>query len=282
MRKLLFVALLSLPQWALATGDSLSYLTVKDTVLLSVGQFEELYLTHYLAPKQTLFSLAQFYGLSLSELYFYNRGLENGRTYIGMPIYVPLPKRSIRRYWQQNMAPGQFAPVYYLVRRGDTLYRICKNYFHMPMEEVMARNALADHTLKPDQLLHIGWLSVEGVPDSLRKLAGNELGRRNAAYKKLYQFDMVGKREIEHQGAAYWPQDLGNDADLYALHRSAAINSIISIYSPMSNRTVYAKVIGRIPDTAYRDNVVVVVSPLVAKLLNAIDPRFFVKVKYRK
>ena len=116
MRKLLFVALLSLPQWALATGDSLSYLTVKDTVLLSVGQFEELYLTHYLEPKQTLFSLAQFYGLSLSELYFYNRGLENGRTYIGMPINVPLPKRSIRRYWQQNMAPGQFAPVYYLVR----------------------------------------------------------------------------------------------------------------------------------------------------------------------
>jgi transcription elongation GreA/GreB family factor len=73
-----------------------------------------------------------------------------------------------------------------------------------------------------------------------------------------------------------------DETDLMAMHRKAEVGSVISIYNPMSRRTVYAKVVGRIPDTVYKDDVIVVVSPLVAKLLGAIDPRFFVKVKYHR
>ena len=58
--------------------------------------------------------------------------------------------------------------------------------------------------------------------------------------------------------------------------------TIIEVLNPMTNRTVYVKVIGKIPDTAYRDEVAVILSPLAAKLLGAIDPRFFVKVKYHR
>lgn len=267
---------------ASATGDSLNYLTPKDTIFLSVGSFNEKYFNHYLEPKQTLFSLAQFYGLSLQELYFHNPGLNPETLKTGMAVRIPIPKRAIHRYWQQEMIPGRFAPVYYVVRKGDTLYRIAKNYFEMPMEEIMARNGLLDHTLKLEQKLHIGWLSLDGIPDSLRAYAGGELGKRNAAYQKLYQYDIADQKEREHQGVAFWPKDLELEADLMAMHRKAEIGSVVSIYNPMSRRTVYAKVIARIPDTVYRDDVIVVVSPLVAKLLGAIDPRFFVKVKYHR
>lgn len=275
-------ALLYTPPMAKATGDSLHYLTPKDTLFLSVGQFNEKFFNHYLEPSQTLFSLAQFYGLSLQELYFYNPGLSPRTMKIGMPVRIPIPKRAIHRYWQQEMIPGRFAPVYYIVRKGDTLYRISKNYFDMPMEEIMARNGLLDHTLKRKQLLHVGWISLDGIPDSLRAYAGGELGKRNAAYRKLYQYDMADNRVREHQGVAFWPKDLEGEADLMAMHRKAEIGSVISIHNPMSHRTVYAKIVGRIPDTVYKDDVVVVVSPLVAKLLGAIDPRFFVKVKYHR
>ena len=282
LRITLLLAFFSSSTPATATGDSLNYLTPKDTIFLSVGQFEERYFNHYLEPKQTLFSLARFYGLSLEELYFYNPGLKPATMKIGMPIRIPIPRRAIHRYWQQEMIPGRFAPVYYVVRKGDTLYRISKKYFEMPMEEIMARNGLLDHTLKQEQKLHIGWLSLDGIPDSLRAYAGGELGKRNAAYQKLYQFDMAGEREREHQGVAFWPKDLEGEADLMAMHRKAEIGSIVAIYNPMSRRTVYAKVIGSIPDRVYNDDVIVVVSPYVARLLGAIDPRFFVKVKYHR
>jgi rare lipoprotein A (peptidoglycan hydrolase) len=68
---------------------------------------------------------------------------------------------------------------------------------------------------------------------------------------------------------------------LYALHRDAAIGTIISVTNPMSNRTVYAKVIARVPD-GYERNVEVILSPEAARKIGALDPKFFVKVKYFK
>ena len=48
----------------------------------------------------------------------------------------------------------------------------------------------------------------------------------------------------------------------------------------MNKRRVYAKVIGRIPENVYGSDVVVVISPTVAKFLGAKDPRFLVKLRY--
>lgn len=283
MREMLFLALLLLPQMSHAdTGDSLNYLTAKDTIFLSVDAFEEKYLEHVIQAKQTLYSLARFYGMSVEELYFYNPGLKDQSVQPGMIIRVPIPNRAIKRYPTQNFTPKEHVPVYYVVKKGDTMYRISKVYFKMPIEDLMERNRLADITLKTGQNLHVGWLNINGVPDSLREFSGGPLARRNNALRKIYQYEMTGKKESEHQGAAFWKTHSKEDSDLYALHRYAPVNSIISVTNPMSKRTVYAKVIGKIPDTAYKDDVVVVLSPLAAKALGAIDPRFFVRVKYHR
>jgi len=280
MRKLLLLLLLCAGTSAAATGDSLSYLTPQDTIFLSVGQFEQKYFTHYIEPKQTLFSLAQFYGLSLEELYFYNPGLRDKVLKRGMPVNVPVPNRAIQRYWTSSMVPGEYVPVYYVVKKGDTMFRISKRYFRMPIEEMLQRNHLFDHTLKTGQLLHVGWMSIEGIPDSLRQYEGGALGKRNAELRSIFQSSGFRKKAKSQKGAAYCPDDKNGKSDLYALHRSARINSVVSIHNPMSQRTIYARVVGRIPDTAYEDEIVAVVSPLAAELLGAIDARFFVEVKY--
>ncbi len=282
MRKFLFFALLFFSMQLSATGDSLQYLIPSDTIMLHVGQFEEKYFEHIMEPKQTLYSLARFYGLSVEELYYFNPGLKNGNVPIGMAVRVPIPNLAIKRYQNPGFAPGEHVPVYYIVKKGDTMFRISKVYFRMPIEELMMRNHMADHTLKTGQQLHVGWLSIHGVPDSLRQHAGGPMARRIAALKKIYQYEMAGKKELEGQGVAFWKKDSGKDSDLYAMHRSAEINSILQITNPMTRRTIYAQVVGKIPETAYRNDVVVVVSPLAAKLLGAIDARFFVKVKYHR
>ena len=211
---------------------------------------------------------------------YFNPGLKDQTVKIGMPIRVPIPNAAIKRYMESGFRPNENVPVFYIVKKGDTLFRIAKVYFRMPIELVMARNNLADYSLKEGQQLHVGWISVFGVPDSLRQHAGGPLARRNAALRKIYQYESVNKRQYDSQGVAVWQKESKEDSDLYGLHSYAPKNSIIEVLNPMNNRTVYVKVIGKIPLTAYRDEVTVILSPLAAKLLGAIDPRFFVKIKY--
>ncbi len=263
-----------------ATGDSLNYLTLKDTIFLTVSPFNEKIFEHQVEPKQTLYSLARFYGLSVEELYSYNPGLEIGNLRIGQRLSIPIPNRAIIRYKTEIFDSTRFIPVYYVVRKGDTMYGISRYMFRMPIDSIMQRNMLQEPELRTGQRIHVGWMSIDGIPEEFRQFRGGPLERRNAAMKKVYLRSNTGKKENQHQGAAYWIKDSKEDSDFYALHRNAPLYSIIEVTNPMNNRVVYVKVIGKIPDTAYRDNVVVVLSPLAAKALGAVDPQFFVRVTY--
>lgn len=265
-----------------ATGDSISYLTLKDTIFLSIGSYGEKIFEHSLERKQTLFSLSRFYGLSVEELYYYNAGLKERGTSVGQKIRVPIPNRAIKRYRDEGFLSNEHVPIYYIVKKGDTMYRIAKHFFKMPVEELMIRNRLENPALKAGQMLHVGWMHLLGIPEELRHAGGGPLARRNQAMKKVYLRELGNRREYKGQGVGFWLKNSKEDSDLYALHRYAKVNSVIAIENPMKRRTVYAKVIGKIPDTAYGNDIEVVLSPLSAKLLGAKDSRFFVKVRYRR
>lgn len=265
---------------AYATGDSTHYLTLKDTIFISIDGTGEKIFEHKFERKQTLFSLGQFYGLSLEELYFYNPGLKEGIISPGDKVLVPIPNRAIIRYKASSFKTWKHVPVYYVVKKGDTMFRIAKVHFRMPVDSVLQRNNLQSETLKVGQCLLMGWMSIDGVPEELRDEVGNPLTRKNNALYKVYVREQGDRKLKEHQGVAYWQKDSKEDSDLYALHREARNNGIIAVTNPMNNSTIYVKVIGKIPDTAYGNDVVVVLSPMAAKALGARDPRFFVKVKY--
>lgn len=262
-----------------ATGDSLRYLLPKDTIFLTIEAGEVKFFEHRLERKQTLYSLAKFYGLSVEELYFYNPGLKDKPISVGQFIRVPIPNGAIKRYKDKNFAKWKHAPIYYTVKKGDTMFRIAKVHFRMPVDTLLARNSLPNYNLSPGQLIHIGWMEIAGVPEKLHE-GGDPNSRRNAALEYLYSKEGKNRKIATHQGVAFWQKNSRDDLDLYALHRVAPINSIVSVTNPMSKRTVHAKVVGRIPDSAYGDDIIVVLSPLAAKMLNARDPRFFVRVKY--
>lgn len=265
-----------------ATGDSLHYLTPKDTIFLSLSGGEKIF-EHQLERKQTLYSLAKFYGLTLDELYFYNPEISGpAGPSPGHAVRVPIPNRAILRYYPPHFSKNEYVPVYYLVQPGETMYRICKEYFKMPIDTVMQRNQLPDFQLRTGQKLHIGWMSIHGIPDSLR-VSGGIMGGWNADLGRVFQHDYGVKKEYTQQGAAYWPKHDKPDtaAGLYALHNEAPLQSVISVTNPMTRRTIYVKVIGRIPDW-YDLKTLIVLSPAAARALGAIDPNFFVQLRYLK
>ena len=277
---LLILLFLSLAFQGRATGDSLNYLTPKDTIFISLGNQGDKIFTHYMAPKQTLYSLAKFYGLSLTDLYLYNPGIKDSDISVGQGIKIPIPNRAIIRYKGDEFDNQNHVPVCYVIKKGDTLYKISKNYFRMPMDTIKARNGMPDNTIHVGQPLQIGWMNIEGIPDSLRVFQGGPLWRKSYDLSKTYQSQSEGKSEKEDRGIATWQKDkVYSGQELFVLHRDAPVNSVVAITNPMSRRTVYCTVIGSVPNF-YEPGVVVLLTPTVAEMLGAIDQRFFVTVRY--
>lgn len=264
------------------TGDSLSYLTLQDTVFLSISNYQEKVFYHYIAPKQTLYSLSRFYGLTIDELYYYNPELLGNAIPLGQAIKITIPNKSIIRYKNGDFDPNKHVPICYHIKKGDTMFNLAKRVFQMPIDTVMERNQLTSFTLSLGQVLQLGWMNVEGIPETNRKFRGHPIWKKNEQMRRKYNQNREVKREHVQRGVAFWQKQSKSDSKLYALHRTAPINSVVAVTNPMKKRTVYVKVIGRMPDSVYSENIVVVVSSTAAKMLGAIDAKFYVQVRYTK
>ncbi len=284
MKHLIIILLFSFPLClqAFFTGDSLNYLSLKDTIFITTGNYQEKIFVHHIAAKQTLYSLSKFYGLSLAEVYYYNPELEDAEIAIDQAIKIPIPNRAIKRYKGDDFEGDKHIPVCYKVKVGDTMYGISKRVFEMPIDTILRRNNLTTFTISPGQILKMGWMNIEGIPESYRKFRGHPLWKNNKVYRDRYYQARQVKKEYLERGIGHWQKKSNQQGEFLALHRKAPINSIIAINNPMNNRTLYAKVIGRIPDAVYANNVVIVISPKAAMLLGARDANFFVKMRYLK
>ena len=259
-------------------GDSTKYLTLKDTLFITLDEKsnEKIY-QHKITKGQNLYSLARFYGLNEEELFPYNPNLKSNVVGIGQLIRVPIPNACIKRFKGDNFKRWKFAPIVFKVKKGDNLFKISKTLFHMPIDSVVKWNNLPNQTISPGQLLHVGWINLDGVPDSIRTL---RKGTVDLKKKQLEDNFSKQKKTVEQRGAAFWQKKGNQNTDYYCLHRTAKIGSTISIMNGMNFKTIYAKVIGKIPDNAYGNEVVIIVAPSVAKQLAAKDEKFFVKIKY--
>jgi LysM repeat protein len=97
---------------------------------------------------------------------------------------------------------------------------------------------------------------------------------------------IIAEEEVEIQvqqvetGIAYWNKKGSDNFNLFVLHPTAKINSLIEIYNPQLQRKTFAKVLGRIPDNMYAENIDLIVSPAVAKVLGVFNSEFRVTMKY--
>ncbi len=264
------------------TGDSINYLNQEDTIFISFGAYQEKIFMHYIAPKQTLYSLSKFYGLSLGELYYYNPDLDSDQLTNGQAIKIPIPNKSIIRFKTEGFEEKKHVPIFYRIKKGDTIFNLAKRVFKMPIDTIMVRNNLLDFTLSVGQELHLGWMGIEGIPEANRRFRGHPIWKKNDAMRRKYYQARAIKKEHIQKGGAFWQKQNQENTELYALHRTAPINSIVAVTNPMNKRTVYVKVIGKLPDSVYKDKIVVVVSSTAAKMLGAKDPNFYVHVRFTK
>ena len=256
-----------------------SYLRAQDTLMTYLHPMGEIMFTHTIQTKQTLFSLAKFYGLTLQELYAYNPHV-SGSYDPGDQLSIPIPLRAIIRQSPPPSLLPELAMVYYQVRRGDTVYGLCKRVFGVTEELLFTRNPQLVNGLKPGQILFIGWISTLPIPQEWREIRGGPYAKVNHPLKMEYFRRSADRRVREERGAATWPRDSDDYTGFYCLHRTAPINSLVEVHHPLTRQTMYLKVSGRLPERVYDRNTLVVVSPLAAKALGVRDDRFYVHLKH--
>lgn len=168
------------------------------------------------------------------------------------------------------------------VASNETIYSIATTY-RMTMDQLKAKNGLTNNSLNVGQKLLIrgqyppkpvasAHNEVENPTDTLNSIKNPSLRLPASRY---------GLNQMDEKGTGIWIADPDLDpSKMLVLHRTAPIGTVMKITNPMSNRSTFAKVVGKFTENESTKDVIIVMTKAVADALGALDKRFFCNLTY--
>lgn len=269
----------SLPA-TLEKPDSIPYLGLNDSILLEEDRMAgQITFNHRMKAGQSLYGMSKFYGLKLDDTYLLNPRLRISYQ-PGDEVKVVMPPVAIKHFVPYDSIDF-YVPVFWTLQKGQTLYGLTHRLLKFPDESVLLRNnpGLVVSTLKVGQQLFVGWLSIKGISSEMQGAVEDPYVRMNTGMRQQWNIISQGKKLRSANGKAAWTRN-GDRNKFMVLHRTAALNSLLEIMDKRTGKTLYCRVVGRIPDQVYDQNVQVVVSPLLVQAFGVRDRYFYVQVKH--
>jgi LysM repeat protein len=195
---------------------------------------------------------------------------------------------------QQPVQQDNTPPTQYKVSAGETLYSIAKR-FNTNVDAVTKLNNLTSTNLQPGQIILVQASNGQQQPqqqavqqvvnaDTQHVVAKRDsnlapiIAKDSSSHLNANKYGLYEKNE---KGVATWIDDPSLDPNKkLVLHRTAPIGTVIKITNPMTNRTTFAKVVGRFTDNESTKDVILVMTKNVADSLGALDKRFHVNISY--
>lgn len=247
----------------------------------------------------TIYQLSRIFRIEPDKIYKLNGLQPNATVPAGSKIAVPVPKERILPSLSPKADKIPYLRLMYAVKPGETLFRVSKVYFGQDIQEVKMRNNLRTDQIGAGDLLLMGyWMldkpvaqnapvvtgkglqSLEGMKLQVSDVAASASSQSNATENSASE---IPENEwVSRQAIGYWDKSNKMTKSLYVLHNEAKIGSEMELYFPLVRSTVTAKVVGRIPEGTYAEDIALYVSPKVARQLGVLDPRFQVNIKYQR
>ena len=260
---------------------------------------------HKLDPKDNYYSIGRRYNVSPKAIIKYNN---NAKLTIGTVIKVPTERpyhneitatakaTPVQQQTQPSGNTDDGVPTQYKVSAGETLYSIAKR-FNTTVEDITNLNGLKSNNITPGEILLVKsgtsapaapvtaqpQQPVQSQPVQDQQTEPIVATRDSTAPDSSHHMNAnkFGIYEKDEKGVATWMDDDGLDPNkMLVLHRTAPIGTVIKITNIMTNRTAYAKVVGRFTDTEQTRDVIIVMTKNVAQALGALDKRFQVNLSY--
>jgi LysM repeat protein len=258
---------------------------------------------HKLDPKDNYYSIGRRYNVNPKLIIQYN---SNAKMTIGTIIKVPTDRPFTQQapVVVQKTQPvpqnpsaanngGDGTATQYKVSQGETLYAISKR-FNTSVEDIVNLNGLKSNAIHPGQILLVksnesaSTTTASTPPPPVAHQTDSIMAKRdstNPASQDSSHHAANGNKyglfEKDEKGVATWMDDDGLDPNkMLVLHRTAPIGTVIRITNIMTNKTTFAKVVGRFTDNEQTKDVIIVMTKNVAQSLGALDKRFQVNLSY--
>jgi LysM repeat protein len=249
---------------------------------------------HKLDPKESYFSLGRKYNVNPAAIIDFNR---NKALKIGDLVNIPTqrPFTGTESKPALESAPLAEEFISYTVKPKETLYSIAKK-FNTNIEEIKRINNLRISSLSIGQILKIKNLttpqtnneaSATAVTTNNQPLMASvdSANQTNNAAEPIEERKLpatrYGLKEVREKGLASWIQDESLDeTKMLALHPTAPIGTIIKLTNPMTQKSTFAKVVGKFTENESNKGLIIIITKTAADLIGALDKRFQVNLVY--
>jgi LysM repeat protein len=202
---------------------------------------------HTVAVKETMYSIARQYNISVDQLREWNH-LEGNELKIGQSLYVSQPEQGglvQKEEPHRTEEPVNNATPVITPTNSNTTNSTVTTVQTEVKNDIPAKQDLPNQTIRISESVKSG---DEVVQAGLAELIDGTEGNRK----------------------------------YLALHRSAPVGTILKVRNEMNNREVFVRVMGKLPETSTADKLIIKISKSAYDRLGAIDPRFRVEVTYYK
>lgn len=260
---------------------------------------------HVVEKSETLFSISRLYNISVEELKSWN-SLSDNAINVGDRLHVSPPRSEataqevVRPAQQQTESVNYAGKIVHSVKEKETLYSLARMY-DTSVDKIREWNKLSTNDLHVGQKLIVG--TTNALPDNKRVMrsgnSGTDNRRRDYAYNSdpmaisqigdPTQEDLQGAapeldggmvRKITELGMAEGITDSLNTKKYLALHRTAPIGTIMQVHNEMNNLSVFVRIVGKLPETAENDKVIIKISEKAFHKLGAYGQKFPVRLSY--
>ena len=219
---------------------------------------------HTVQQGQTLFSIARQYEVSVDDLKTWNN-LQSNELSIGQTLFVAAPERNAVARSQERNEAARPEERNVTVRSEEA-----KQSTPAPQAQTRREPVTTAETPAP----------VRSAPSSKTTAPSSPSGQ--SAESIRISESLKNGDEIVEGGLAELIEGTEGNRKYLALHRTAPMGTILKVRNEMNNREVFVRVMGKLPDTAMTDKLIIKISKSAYDRLGAIDPRFRVEVTYYK
>ena len=247
---------------------------------------------HRITPKESYYSLGRKYAVNPAAIIDYNRNkaLAIG-TLVKIPTQRPFVTPSVAASIPISLPIATDDVLEYAVKPKETLFSIAQK-FSVSVQELIDFNKISTTSLKVGQVLKIkGRVEPVLTTNTVQPIVENTIFKPDTSTKtpmtesvepdRKLPAAKYGLREIKEKGIATWIEEAELDTGrMLALHPTAPIGTIIKITNPMTQKSTFAKVVGKFTDNESTKGVLIVVTRTAAELIGTTDKRFQVNLLY--
>jgi len=239
---------------------------------------------HKVEPKETLFSIAKLYEVSVENIKVWNN-LKDNMLSTGQMLLINKNSPAVRQ--EQNQDEVKSIAGRHTVTAKETLFFIARKY-DVTIQQLKEWNSIPGNEVKVGDVL---WVtqppksngkepqSVAEIKSVVKEEIKPEIPKENSvAVSERVQ----GTDEVKEGGLAELIEGTEGNRKYLALHRSAKVGTIVKVRNELNNREVFVRVVGSLPDTGVNDKIVIKISKSAYDRLGAIDAKFRAEVTYYK